>query len=109
MDLGYGGPALTLRAEYLAQTRDRSGLARDRGWYAMGAYFLTKSVQAIGQYEYFDRPGVAAWPKTKAWTAGAHWFPTARDLRLTVEYLSRTIGDPGVRTGQFLSQIQVKF
>jgi len=109
VDAGYEGPALTLRAEYLAQTRDGSGLPRDRGWYATGAYFIVKSVQAVGQYEYFDRPAVPTSPKTQAWTAGLHWFPTARDLRLTAEYVSRSLGDPGVRTGQFLSQIQVRF
>ena len=109
VDLGYEGPALTLRAEYLAQTRDGSGLQRDRGWYATGAYFITRSIQAVGQYEYFDRPGIPAAPKNKAWTAGGHWFPMSRDLRLTVEYLLRWLGDPGVRTGQLLSQIQVRF
>lgn len=109
MDAGYEGPALTLRTEYLAQTRDGSGLPRDRGWYAMGAYFIVKRVQAVGQYEYFERPGVPASPKHRAWTAGLHWFPLARELRLTAEYVSRMIGDPSVRTGQVLSQVQVRF
>ncbi len=109
VDAGYEGPALTLRAEYLGQARDGSGLRHDRGWYGMGAYFITKSVQAVGQYEYFDRPAVPTSPKNRAWTAGLHWFPMARDVRLTAEYISRTLGDPGVRTGQFLSQVQVRF
>jgi len=109
VDAGYEGPALTLRGEYLAQTRDGSGLPRDRGWYATGAYFVTRSLQAVGQYEYFDRPGVPAASRNRAWTAGGHWFPMRRDVRLTVEYISRRLGDPGVRAGQLLSQIQVRF
>lgn len=108
-EASYEGSALTLRGEYLAQTRDGSGLQRDRGWYGMGAFFITRSVQAVGQYEYFDRPGIPAAPKNRAWTMGAHWFPMARDVRLTAEYISRALGDPGVRTGQLLSQIQVRF
>jgi phosphate-selective porin len=109
VDAGYEGSALTLRAEYLAQTRDGQALPRDRGWYAVAAYFLVPSVQVVSQYETFSRPGIAAVPRNRAWTAGAHWFPMHRDLRLTAEYISRSLGDPGVRSGQLLSQVQVRF
>jgi phosphate-selective porin len=109
VDAGYEGSTLTLRAEYLAQTRDAQALPRDRGWYAVAAYFLVPSVQVVSQYETFSRPGIAAVPRNRAWTAGAHWFPMHRDLRLTAEYISRSLGDPGVRSGQLLSQVQVRF
>jgi phosphate-selective porin len=109
VDAGYEGPALTLRAEYLAQTRDGQALPRDRGWYAVAAYFLVPSVQVVSQYETFSRPGIVAFPRNRAWTAGAHWFPINRDFRLTAEYISRSLGDPGARTGALLSQVQLRF
>jgi hypothetical protein len=45
----------------------------------------------------------------KAWTVGANVRPWGRATRFTLEYISRTAGDPGITRGQGLAQVQVLF
>jgi hypothetical protein len=61
--------------------------------------------------EYFDRPAVAAAGtlKNRAWTGGVNLFPWGRATRFTLEYVSRKIGEPGVRRSLGLVQAQVIF
>jgi hypothetical protein len=47
--------------------------------------------------------------KNRAWTAGANFYPWGRATRLTLEYISRKVGEPGVRKSQALAQAQVIF
>jgi hypothetical protein len=67
------------------------------------------TVQAVGKYEEFNRPGIPAATKNRAWTAGLNLYPGGKNLRLTFDYLSRRIGEPGVRKGRLLAQVQAKF
>ncbi len=108
-DLNYEGSRLTLRAEYVAQARDSLGGPHDKGWFALGAVKPAPRVQLFGKYEWFERPAVSAQQKNRAWTMGVNLFAAASAVRLTLEYLSRTIGDPGRRTGLVLAQIQARF
>jgi hypothetical protein len=66
-------------------------------------------VQAVAKYEEFGRPAVTTSVKSRAWTAGLNFYPSGKNLRLAFDYLSRRIGEPGVRKGRLLAQVQVKF
>jgi hypothetical protein len=64
----------------------------------------------VVKIEWFDRPAVSdGSQKNRAWTAGVNLFPWGRSTRLTLEYVSRKIGEPGVGRGVGLAQAQVLF
>jgi hypothetical protein len=48
-------------------------------------------------------------PPLEAWTVGANVRPWGRATKITLEYVSRETGDPGVRRGLGLAQFQVIF
>jgi phosphate-selective porin len=108
-DISLEAPWVILRGEYVAQDRDGIG-EDDDGWYALAAAPLRPWVQPLVKLERFDRPTVAdGSQKNRAWTAGINLFPWGRLTRLTFEYVSRKVGNPGVRTGVGLAQAQVLF
>jgi phosphate-selective porin len=108
-DAGYEDERLILRGEYVGQSRDAIAADDDRGWYLVGAFAVAPEVQLVGKYETFERPGVSDQEKNRAWTVGTNLYPFGRATRLVLEYVSRKIGDPGIRKGQVLTQAQVKF
>jgi hypothetical protein len=111
VDASLESPWIILRGEYIGQHRDLAGTADDEGWYALAAAPVRPWLQPVLKYEWFDRPGVApaGTLKNRAWTAGVNLFPWGRTTRLTLEYLSREVGDPGVRKSLGLAQAQVIF
>jgi hypothetical protein len=108
-DAAYEGSRVTIKGEYIGQNRDRSPLPDDWGWYGLTAVYLIRSTQAVVKYEEFARPGVAPAVKNRAWTAGVNLYPGTRNLRLTFDYVSRMIGQPGIRRGRVLAQVQARF
>jgi hypothetical protein len=108
-DASLEAPWLVVRAEYVAQHRQGAALPDDKGWYALAAVPLLPMLQPVAKYEWFNRPAVSAQARNRAWTAGVNLFPFGRDTRLTLAYVSRRVGDPGVRHGQALAQAQVRF
>ncbi len=108
-DVNYEGPKLTLRGEYLAQARDSLGGTHDHGWAALAAYRVERRVQLVGRYEAFDRPAISAQQQSRIWTGAANLFLAGPAVRLTLEYVSRKIGDPGTRKGLLLTQLQVRY
>ena len=109
VDAAYDDGRFALKGEYLGQRRDEASSADDWGWYGLGAANVIPAVQVVGKYEEFGRPGVVSAAKNRAWTAGLNVYPSGRNLRLTFDYLSRKIGDPRVRRGRLLAQVQAKF
>ncbi|HEV8177091.1 MAG TPA: porin [Gemmatimonadales bacterium] len=109
VDASYEDDRFALKGEYLGQRRDEASGPDDWGWYGLGAVFVVPVVQAVAKYEEFDRPGVTSAVRSRAWTAGLNMYPSGRNLRLTFDYLSRRIGEPGVRKGRLLAQVQAKF
>lgn len=109
VDAGYEDERFALKGEYLGQSRDDASGRDDWGWYGLGAVFVIPAVQAVGKFEEFARPGVTTAVRSRAWTAGLNVYPNGRNLRLTFDYLSREIGEPGVRKGRLLAQVQAKF
>jgi hypothetical protein len=108
-DASWESPWVILRAEYVGQHHDqRSG--DDKGWYALAAAPLRPWVQPVFKYEWFNRSGLPLdAQKNRAWTAGVNLFPWGQATRLTVEYLSRKVGQPGIRKSLALAQAQVIF
>ena len=68
-------------------------------------------LQPVLKYERFDRTGVApsGTSKNRAWTTGVNLFPWSRATRLTLEYVSRKVGEPGISKSLALAQAQVVF
>jgi hypothetical protein len=106
VDVNLESPWGVLRAEYIGQHFDAGG-DDDDGWYVLAASPVTPWLQPLVKYERFER-GAAAVP-LEAWTLGANIRPWGRASRFTLEYVSRTAGDPGVTRGLGLAQVQVIF
>jgi phosphate-selective porin len=109
VDAAYEAGRATLKGEYIGQARDAIPGPDDWGWYGLGAFFVVPTVQAVGKYEQFARPAITPAVKNRAWTAGLNVYPNGRNFRLTFDYVSRKIGEPGARKGRLLAQVQAKF
>jgi hypothetical protein len=109
VDAGLESPWVILRAEYVGQHRDE-GTRDDKGWYALAAAPIRPWLQPVLKYEWFNRPSVPSdAQKNRAWTAGINLFPWGKATRITLEYLSRKVGEPGIRKSLALAQAQVIF
>ncbi len=108
LDVSLERDAVTLRGEYLAQRRDGFEID-DKGWYAVAAYRVVPWLQLVFRQEDFRRPAIAAESRSRASTAGANFEWSGGKIRLTANYVSRKIGEPGVRRGTLLGQAQIKF
>lgn len=108
-DASWESERVVLRGELVAQSRDAVPADDDTGWFVVGGFAVIPEVQLVAKYETFERPGISDQQKNRAWTAGANLYPLGRATRFNVEYISRKIGDPGIRKGQVLAQAQVKF
>jgi Phosphate-selective porin O and P len=107
VDANLESPWGVLRAEYIGQHFDLGG-DDDEGWYVLAASPVTPWLQPMVKFEQFERGAVDAVP-LEAWTVGANVRPWGRTTRITLEYVSRETGDPGVRRGLGLAQFQVIF
>jgi phosphate-selective porin len=108
-DASLESPWVILRGEYVGQHHDQV-TGDDKGWYALAAAPVRPWLQPVLKYEWFNRAGVALdAQKNRAWTAGVNLFPWGKATRFTLEYVSRSVGEPGVRKGQALAQAQVIF
>ncbi len=108
-DASIESPWLVVRGEYVGQHRDElDGV--DEGWYALAAAPVRPWLQPVFKYEWFERPGLGpGGSRNRAWTAAVNLFPWGRATRLTLEYVSRKVGEPGVRRSVGLAQAQVVF
>jgi hypothetical protein len=59
--------------------------------------------------EDFRRSAISAESRHRAGTAGANFDFSGGKIRLMANYVSRKIGEPGVRRGTLIAQAQVKF
>lgn len=110
-DASVESPWIILRGEYIGQHRNVLGVEDDRGWYALVAAPLRPWLQPVLKYEWFDRAGIAPTGvlKNRGLTAAVNLFPWGRATRFTLEYISREVGEPGVRKNLALAQAQVVF
>lgn len=108
-DANLESPWVILRAEYVGQHHDQVA-GEDKGWYALAAAPVRPWIEPVLKYEWFNRPTVSGdAEKNRAWTAGVNLFPWGKATRLTLEYVSRSVGEPGIRKSQALAQAQVIF
>lgn len=108
-DANYEDRRLVARIEWVAQAHDGVDAPHDKGWYALAGYFIVPGVQLAGKYEWFTRDAISVQRTNRAWTAVANLYPFSANTRVVLEYISRKIGEPGVRQGMGLLQFQVKF
>jgi phosphate-selective porin len=110
VDASVESPWMIVRGEYIGQHHDQAITGDDKGWYALAAAPVRPWIQPVLKYEWFNRPRIPLdAQKNRAWTAGVNLFPWGRSTRFTLEYVSRKVGDPGVRKGLGLAQAQVIF
>jgi Phosphate-selective porin O and P len=107
VEVNLESPWGVLRGEYLGQDREAGG-DDAAGWYVLAAAPVTPWLQPLAKYERFERGASDAVP-LKAWTVGANIRPWGRSTRFTLEYISRTAGDPGVSRSLGIAQAQVLF
>jgi hypothetical protein len=105
-DLNLESPWAVLRGEFVAQHHDQVS-GDDKGWYALAAIPIMPWLQPILKYEWYDRANLGHAQKNRAWTAGANLFPWGRSTRFTLEYVSRKVGNPGIRKSFGLAQAQI--
>jgi hypothetical protein len=108
VDVSLEHEGATLRGEYLAQRRDGLEID-DKGWYAVAAYRVVAWLQLVFRQEDFRRSAISAESRHRASTAGANFDFSGGKIRLTANYVSRKIGEPGVRRGTLIGQAQLKF
>jgi hypothetical protein len=109
-DVSLEAPWIILRGEYVGQHHDELTGDDDKGWYALAAAPLRPWVQPLFKVEWFNRARVPLdASKNRGWTAGVNLYPWGRTTRMTLEYISRKIGEPGVRKGTALAQAQLVF
>ena len=100
-------PTLALRGSYLAQHRS-SVAQNDYGWTALVAYRIHPGVQLVAREEDFQRPGISSALRTLTTIGGASVDLSGDHVRLGVNYISRRIGTPGVRTNMLVAQLQAR-
>ncbi len=108
-DVSIEHQAVVLRGEFVAQSRDSAGGKHDRGWLALAGYKVTPAVQLVGKYEDFDREAISVQQANRAVSGGVNWYVVPATVRLSAFYVSRKVGDPGVRKGALETQLQVRF
>jgi phosphate-selective porin len=81
----------------------------DWGWLALAGVRVVPAVQLVGKYEDFRREQISAEQRNRAVSAGVNWYAVTSVARLSAFYVSRKIGDPGVRKGALQTQLQVRF
>ena len=108
-DANYESPLVTARAEYVAQARDSLGGTHDHGWFGLGAVKPVPVVQLVLKYEDFSRDEITTQQRNKAWTGATNLFLHGQVVKLTLEVISRKIGDPRKTSNSALGQLQVRF
>ncbi|TFG47690.1 MAG: hypothetical protein E4H38_07700 [Gemmatimonadales bacterium] len=109
VDASYEAARFLVRGEYATQARDDVGGDNDQGWFALAAFKLLDQLQLVGKYEDFSRDAISAQQQNQAWIGAMNLFFHGTAVKLALEYISREIGDPGVRRGMGLVQLQLRF
>jgi hypothetical protein len=108
-DVNVEAPWIILRGEYVGQHHDQI-TGEDQGWLALAAAPVRPWGQPLLKYEWFNRAHIPLDArKNRAWTVGANFYPWGRATRITLEYISRKVGEPGVRRSAALAQAQLLF
>lgn len=105
LEAGLALANFALKGEYIGQHR-LAVSGDDAGWYLLAAYRVNPWLQLALQQEDFQRPSIPAFVRNTATTAGANVELAGGHVRLLADYVSR---DTGTRSGELITQIQVRF
>ena len=108
-DLSYQDARVVARGEYIGGSRDSLGSKDDWGWYALAGFKPIPAVQIVARYEDFRREAIGPQFRNRAYSLGVNTFPVIPLVRLSAFYVSRKVGNPGVRKGVLQMQLQAKF
>jgi len=108
VDAAWVQRAATLKAEYIGQHRSRGG-SDDYGRYGLAAYHIRSTVLVLVKQEDFLRPAIATARCDLATTLGTTLDFSESRVRLYVDYVSHKLGSPGVRRGELLTELQLRF
>ena len=108
-DVSYQDTRFVARGEYIGQARDSLDNKDDWGWWALAGFKPTPKIQIVAKYEDFHREQISAQQRNRAYSIGINSFPVIPSVRLSAFYVSRKVGDPGVRKSALQTQLQVKF
>jgi hypothetical protein len=98
-----------LKGEYITLKRSVQNNS-DEGWYALASYRIVPWIQLVVKQEDFRRAeAITHGYENHATTAGANVEFAAARIRLTVNYVRRTLGNPGVTKGTLITQFQARF
>ncbi len=109
VDVAYTDTRFLARGEYLGGARDSLDARDDWGWYGVVGFKPTPKVQLIAKYEDFRREVIGPQFKNRAYSIGINTFPVIPTVRLSAFYVSRKVGQPGIRKSALQTQLQVKF
>lgn len=109
VDVSWADTRFLARGEYIGGARDSLDAKDDWGWYGVVGFKPTPKVQLIAKYEDFRREVISPQFKNRAYSIGINTFPVIPTVRLSAFYVSRKVGDPGIRKGALQTQLQVKF
>lgn len=108
-DVAYQDTRFLARGEYAGGARDSLSGKDDWGWYGVVGFKVKPAVQFIAKYEDFQREQIGPQFKNRAYSIGINTYPVISNVRLSAFYVSRKVGDPGVRVSQVQTQLQVKY
>lgn len=108
-DVSYQDLRFVARGEYIGGARDSLDIKDDWGWYALAGYKPVPAVQVVAKYEDFRREAIGPQFRNRAYSIGVNSFPVIPSVRLSAFYVSRKVGNPGIRKGTLQTQLQVKF
>ncbi|HKV73751.1 MAG TPA: porin [Gemmatimonadales bacterium] len=108
-DLAADYRGIGLKGEYITLARDFQN-SPDKGWYAQLSYRIVPWIQLVVKQEDFRRnEAITHGYKNHATTGGANLFFAASRFRITVNYVRRTLGNPGTTGGTVITQFQARF
>jgi phosphate-selective porin O/P len=108
-DISWQDQQFVARGEYVGGARDSLDIKDDWGWYVLAGFKPVPAVQLVAKYEDFRREAISPQFRNRAYSIGINGWPVIPSVRLSMFYLSRKVGDPGVRKGLLQTQMQVKF
>jgi len=98
-----------LKGEYITLARDFQN-SPDKGWYGIATYRVLPWIQLVVRQEDFRRnAAVTHGYKNHATTGGVNLDFAAGKVKLALDYVRRTLGNPGVTRGSVITQLQARF
>jgi hypothetical protein len=107
VEAGLDMRGLSVKSEYIGQRRhDRS--PDDNGWYVQAAYRLLPWIQLVAKQEDFRQLSINKTRITDATTGGVNVDFAGGRVRLAVDAVFRTLGNPKAHQNRVVAQLQAR-